>query len=312
MVEQDLAAGAPPDEVARRLDALVETAHAQLREVVERATAEARADLDAASAAVAEREKEIAALQAGIAAERVHLVADRESLEARTAEILERERVVEAAADEVADLREQAAAALASALERAAQLTEEAEAQAREREARARIEIDAERQAARQRAEEIHAQLARRLEAVGKESEAILQRAVDRGLLIVSAAEDSAARSKAELRQVISQIEAFLEREPVEIGFDTEARIDLREPAGEASEPPPPRAPGNWPESDFEPLPVPSSGAEDSAIAGSPAGECQGVDSAGSIGLAEQEVADAVRRAVRDWSMSRKGANGLS
>jgi hypothetical protein len=306
MVEEDLAVGAPPDEVGRRLDALVETAHTQLREVVERATAEAQADLEAAIAAVAEREKEIAALLAGVAAERVHLVADRESLEARTADVLERERAVDGAAEEVAELREQATVALASALERAARLTEEAEAQAREHQARARTEIDAERRAARERAEEIHAQLARRLEAVGKESEAILQRAVDRGLMIVSAAEDSAARSKAELRRVVTQIETFLEREPVEIGFDTESRIDLREPAGARSEPAPHRAPGNWPESDFEPLPVPSGGADNRAVAESPADDPQIVDPA------EQHVADAVRRAVRDWSVSRNGANDLA
>jgi hypothetical protein len=126
--------------------------------------------------------------------------------------------------------------------------------------------------------------------------------------MIVSAAEDSAARSKAELRGVITQIENFLEREPVEISFDTESRIDLRESTGARSEPAPHRAPGNWPESDFEPLPVPSGGADNRAVAGSPAGEPQIVDPQ-IVDSAEQHVADAVRRAVRDWSVSRNGAN---
>lgn len=290
MVEQELAPDVPVDDPERRLDALLDAAQDQLREVVRRSTAAARDGLAAAAAAVAEREVEIAALQAGITAERAHLVADREALELRTAELLERERAVDAAAADVAELRERATVGLASALERSARLVEEADAHAAERAARATVE-----------------------------AAAILQRAADRGREIVATAETAAARSKAELRHLVAQIEGYLEREQLQIDLDAELRIDLRDAVGTRPEPPTAASgpapdstgdrdtetvvvPGDWPEAAFAPVLVPSV-ASDDGIAHGRADDEGPVDAA-----AEHRVADAVRRAVRGWTAARQDA----
>ena len=278
MVEQDLAAGVPVDDPEHRLDALLDAAQVQLREVVRQATAAAREDLAAAAAAVAAREAEIAALQAGMTAERAHLVADREALELRAAEIGEREGAVELAAAEVAELRERATLGLASALERSARLVEEAEAQAEERAARARIEADA-----------------------------TLQRAGDRARDIVATAAAQAARSKAELRRLVAQIEGYVEREQLQIELDGDVP-HVAEPPVEAShvaETPPVEesaVPGEWPAAAFAPVLVPSGGPDHVAATDGP-GPDRSVDVS-----AEHRVADAVRRAVRGWSAARQDA----
>lgn len=302
MVEHERAADVPVDDPERRLDALLDATHEQLREVVRRSTADAREELAAAAAAVAEREVEIAALQAAITAERVHLVADRDALELRMAELLERERAVEAAAADVADLRARATIGLASALERSARLIDEADAQAAERAVRAKVEATA-----------------------------TLQRAVDRGREIVATAEAAAARSKAELRQLVAQIEGYIEREQLQIDLDAEPRIELgdrdlhdidrsdvdlsamaamrfdvtaaEDEAGTAST----RegdddvvVPGDWPAAAFAPVLVPSAASHDGA-ATDRSGSENTIDAA-----AEHRVADAVRRAVRGWTAARQ------
>ena len=297
MVEHERAADVPVDDPERRLDALIDATHDQLREVVRRSTADAREELAAAAAAVAEREVEIAALQAAITAERVHLVADRDALEVRMAELLERERAVDAAAAEVADLRARATLGLASALERSARLIEEADAQAAERAIRAKVEATA-----------------------------TLQRAVDRGREIVATAEAAAARSKAELRQLIAQIEGYIEREQLQIDLDAEPRIELVDrdlhdtdlsamtatrfdvPAAE-DEPGSASTgegddevvvPGDWPAAAFAPVLVPSAVSHDGAATDGSGPEAP-IDAA-----AEHRVTDAVRRAVRGWSAARQ------
>ena len=214
------------------LNALLEAAQAQLRDVVEEATSSARKDVEAAATAVAEKEGEIASQQASLASERLQLDADRKVIERHAAEVTERERAATAKEVEVAELKERATSALASALERSAQLVEEAEAKVEEREARSRAEMEEELLAARAQASDMFAQAERRLEAVSKESEATLQRAVDRGLHIVETAEVSADRSKAELQELVTQIEEYLNREKMQFDLEAELQIDLREGAG--------------------------------------------------------------------------------
>lgn len=290
MVEQERAAGVPVDDPERRLDALLDATQDELRQVVRRTTAAVREDLAAAAANVVEREIEIAALQAGISAERVHLVADREALELRMAELLERERAVEMAAADVAELRERATIGLASALERSARLVEEADAQAAERAAHAKVE-----------------------------AAAIMQRAVDRGREIVATAEAAAARSKAELRHLVAQIEGYLEREQLQLDLDGEPWVDLRVMVGTQFDPPTTSSesapesvgdpdtdeavvPGDWPAAAFAPVLVPSAAQHD--VAGTDrTGAGTPIDAA-----AEDRVADAVRRAVRGWTAARQDA----
>jgi hypothetical protein len=270
MVEQDLARDASVEDPDALLDALLAAAQEQLREVVQRATSAARRDVEAAAASVAAREIEIASLQAALAAERAHLVADREALERRAAEIGERQRAVDAAADEVSQLRERATIGLASALERSAQLVEQAEARA-----------------------------ATRLEAVGAESEAILQRAVERGLAIVSDAEASVERSKSELRQLVGQISEYLEREKLQSELEMETHIDLRGSTGVLLDPDALHTEGLDPETTadatVEELPT---DASDGSVA----------ETIETIETTEHRVTDAVRRAVRNWSVSRQDA----
>lgn len=281
-----------------RLDAAFDAAEAQLRGVVKQVITAARVEIEAAEADIAQREAETAALQAALAAERLHLVADRKELVKHVSVIRERERAVDGAAAEVAELREQATTALATALERSAQLVEQAEAQAAERAASAKAAAEAELSAARDQASATQAQLARRVEAVGVESEAILQRAVDHGLMIVSTAKESAERSKAELREVIVQMQEFLDREETKIELDAEVEIDLRDPLAAD-----PVDTG----SDAVLVAAGNTGAADAADL-SDASDASG-PSADPTDPSDVHVADAVRRAVRDWSVARGSAD---
>ena len=309
MVEDDAGSDAQADDPDERLNALLEGAQAELRRVVQQVVAAARNDVEAAAEAVAERETEVAALQAAVAAERLHLVADRKALVKDVTEIRERERAVGVAEAEVAQLRDQATVELANALERSAQLIEQAEINAREHEARSRAKAEAELRSAREKVADTHAHLARRLEAVGTESEAILQRAVDRGLIIVSEAEASAERSKAELRKIVEQIQQYLDREKMQIELETETQIDLRDPPAAAPvtkntllEPPVPTPEPPEP-TEAAPVLVPFSVSSAAAKVDPPTPEPSDVEAD------EDRVAEIVRRAVRKWSVSTRSAD---
>jgi hypothetical protein len=316
--EHDPAPDAPTDGTDASLNALLEAAQEQLRGVVEQATSSARKDVEAAAAALAERESEINGLEASLTSERLQLAADRENLERHVASVTERERAAAATSTETAELKERTTAALANALERSAQLVEEAEARVEESETRSRAEIEAELLSARAEATEIEAQAARRLEAVGNESEATLQRAVDRGLKIVSTAEVSAERSKAELRQLVSQIEEYLDREKMQIDLEAELQIDLRQEATEET-----IANLDWAKTlapaEVTPVLVAAEASTDEAqapraadaVACDPAVEAYFEPDAPKAAIedaADDRVADAVRRAVRNWSESRQQA----
>lgn len=315
--EEETGSKKPDDGTDASLNALLESAQEELRDVVEKATSSARKDVEAAAAAVASKEKEIAAQQASLASERLQLDADRKVVERHVAELTDRERAATAKAAEVAELKERATTALASALERSAQLVEEAEAKAEEREARSRAEMEEELLAARAQASDMFAQAERRLEAVSKESEATLQRAVDRGLHIVETAEVSADRSKAELQELVTQIEEYLNREKMQFDLEAELQIDLREGAG------------NETAADIEKSETPAT-AETAAVLVPfevPSEESQAPRAADAVACeeavetyfdpdapeaeaeaddADDRVADAVRRAVRNWSTSRQ------
>jgi hypothetical protein len=301
------------------LNAVLAAAQEQLRTVLEEATSTARHDVKAAAAEVAAREAEIENLRATVLAEHVSLDAQRAALENQITITDELRRAAEAQTAEAKELNHRATKSLADALERSAQVVEEAEArvQADEEKSKARIERDL--HDAKLRAAEIHTQAARRLEAVGVESEAMLQRAVERGHAIVETATSSAKQSKADLLELVKRIQEYLDTEVTPaIDLDAALAIDVRsevEPV-EAESGTVTLFPGRVDassESDDEPRPFEAVADETameayfnpSVAAGDDAVE-EGEDA--EEATPDERVADAVRRAVRSWGSTRQEA----
>jgi hypothetical protein len=309
----------PEDGTNDSLNALLEAAQHQLRDVVEQATSSARKDVETAAVVLEEREKEIAALQATLSAERLRLATGSDNVAQRVAEVTERQKAVDAQALEVESLKERATKVLADALERSARVIEEADARVEENEAQSKAEIERELLAARAQASDVYAQADRRLEAVATESEAMLQNALDRGVKIVSIAEVSAERSKSELRQLVTQIEEYLTREKMQIDLESELQIDLRGATDEDADSADSATDmtGDLDPVDVSPLLAGSElSLEESqrpdAVACEDAMEHYFEPSGPETSVeaeSSDRVADAVRRAVRNWSTSRPEAD---
>lgn len=321
----------PAHATEESLAALLVNAQNQLRDVIEKATSEAREDVEAAAAAVAAREQELSALESSLLSERATMQAQWDSVSERAATIAEREREVEAQIEETELLRDRAAQTIADALERSAQMIEEAETRVTEEEAASRARMEAELEAARTKAEQVHEQAKKRLEAARAESAVTLQRAAERSVGIVAAAEASVERSKAQLRQLVERIQQFLDwQETTALDLDAELDFDVRagfesvsaktvEPGAEEAPAGVAEAPAGAEEHHVGVAPalgaidVSANGA-DQEVAGVVAGsettesDVEGADQpADEAESSDERVAKAVRRAVQGWSSTRRG-----
>lgn len=328
----------PAHATEESLAALLVNAQNQLRDVIEKATSEAREDVEAAAAAVAAREQELSALESSLLSERATMQAQWDSVSERAATIAEREREVEAQIEETELLRDRAAQTIADALERSAQMIEEAETRVTEEEAASRARMEAELEAARTKAEQVHEQAKKRLEAARAESAVTLQRAAERSVGIVAAAEASVERSKAQLRQLVERIQQFLDwQETTALDLDAELDFDVRagfesvsaktvEPGAEEAPAGAEEAPAGVAEAPagaeehhvgvapaLGAIDVSANGA-DQEVAGVVAGsettesDVEGADQpADEAESSDERVAKAVRRAVQGWSSTRRG-----
>jgi len=318
------------------LNAVLEAAQQRLRDVLEQATSTVRHDVESAASAVAQREAEIAERQASLTEEGSRLEAERADLAERIAAVNELRTAADTQLKEAAELNDQAAGALADALERSASVVEEAQARIRADESTAKAQREAELLDARNHAAEIHAQATKRLEAAGLECEAMLKQAVDRGLGIVSIAQASADQSKADLRQVVERIEEYLRQETsTDLDLEAELDIDLRsstdsedtdesEPAnvapllgqvdesGEQDEPL--RAAEAVAQEEsldayFDAsVTVDDGSTEDESAEDESTEDESAEDESTEDDADDQRVANAVRRAVRGWSSARQEA----
>lgn len=337
---QDEELAAAQESPTAGLDAAIDAAQTRLRGVLEEATAAARQEVDAAAAAVVERETRLQEAEATVLAAQKSVEIQRGEITERLGTAAARQRLAESRLEEASVLNDRASKTLAEALERSSVMIEEAELRIREDDARAKAMIEIQMEEARAAATAIHKRAAGRLEAVAAESEVVLKRAVERGQQIVSKAEEAAEDSRSQLGELVAHIEHVIKTVQPMPDFDLEAElaIDLRPPHTdlpvEAAVSP---APERVTETDADPVTVTEMDADPVTVTVTDADgeEAENVDewaaavpsaapiadeaameayfTPGEVAETEagddapqQDVADAVRRAVKEWSSARQ------
>ena len=311
-------ATAQPESPTAGLDAAIESAQQHLRGVLEQATNTARDEVSLAAAALIEREAALEKLEATALAEKTSLDLQREEVLERLAAASARQRLSESQLEEANNLNDRASETLAGAMERSAVMMEETEKRIEDDEARAKAMCAIELDEAKSAAAAIHKQAASRLEAVSAETEVVLKRAVDRAREIVAMAQKDSERSKAELRGIVSHVEEFLKRVPASPEFDLaeELSIDVRSGGVELDENDPEHAETSDDDGaeleESQPLVSVGTAEASEEIAADQAMDAyfNGHEAAAEPVDEEkpQIVADAVRRAVKEWSTSRQKA----